>query len=457
MPTMSEELVRFTRDLQVKYVPEEVREAGKLHLLDALGIGIGSARADFAGGIIKTVRKQGGVGGSSSIFCTEGKFSPAWAALANGTLIHGYDYDDTHTDSITHVSACIVPTTLAAGEAEAASGEECLAAALIGWETMIRIGMAAPGRFHDRGFHATGVCGAFAATLVAGRLMKLSGEQLVNALGIAGSFASGIFEYLENGSWVKRVHPGWAAHSGIVAATMAKHGYTGPRTVFEGRFGFFRTHLGDDGWDTGEVTRTLGQTWETPNISFKPYPCCHYTHAFIDAALMLKEKYNLNCEEITNITCKIAPGQIPIVCAPEEMKLNPKTDYDAKFSLQFCVASALAEGKINILTFQDENIRNNKVLELAQKVTFEEDLSSSFPKYFSGKVNITLLDGKELNQDLPYNRGSRAWLLTREEIVQKFSDNASLVLSREQSENILKAVEKIERLDDIGELTRLLI
>jgi len=225
MATCAEVLSEFTHDLRPGAIPREVRENVSLRVLDILGIALASTAQDFAPAVLGVVEAWGS--GECTVIGTKLRAAPPMAILANGSLAHGLDYDDTHTVAICHASAVVVPTALALGESLGLDGAAVLAAMVAGYETMTRIGMAAPGEFHARGWHATAVCGTFAAALAAGKCLGLSRAQLTAALGIAGSLASGVLEHLEDGSWVKRLHPGWAGHSGALAAGLARGGGAG--------------------------------------------------------------------------------------------------------------------------------------------------------------------------------------------------------------------------------------
>lgn len=240
--TLAERLASFAAGLTFDAVPAAVVESVRLRVLDVLGIALAASREGWAPSVLATVEAATGRGDSTVIGSKLTTAAP-FAILANGTLAHGLDFDDTHARSITHASAVIVPTVLALGEAHGLDGRRVVTAAVAGYEAIARLGMAAPGAFHARGWHATGVCGTLAAALVAGRCLGLDAGRLVAALGVAGSFASGLLEFLEDGSWVKRLHPGWAGHAGAMAAALARGGFTGPATVLEGRFGLYRSFV----------------------------------------------------------------------------------------------------------------------------------------------------------------------------------------------------------------------
>jgi 2-methylcitrate dehydratase PrpD len=323
-----------------------------------------------------------------------------------------------------------------------------------GYESIARLGMAASGAFHARGWHATAVCGAFAAALVAGRLERLDAARLTAALGIAGSFASGVLEHLEDGSWVKRVHPGWAGHAGAVASALARGGFTGPATILDGRFGLYRTFVGAE--PDPAPFASLGRTWETLAIGYKPYPCCHYNHAYIDCALDLRRAHALTPDAIAAVECRVPAGEVPIVCEPRVAKVRPRTAYDAQFSLPYSVASALVDGRVGLDTYAAPRLAEPGRLAMAERVTHAVDPDSPFPRGFPGWVRVHLTDGRVLEARAPDGRGSRARPLPAGAIVEKFRDNAGRAVAPARVDEIERAVLALDTLADVRVHTALL-
>jgi 2-methylcitrate dehydratase PrpD len=447
--TLAERLAAFAAPIEFEDVPAKVVASVRLRALDILGIALAASSSEVAPSVLGAL-KGWSQGGPCSVVGSTLRTAPPLAALANGALAHGLDFDDTHPISITHASAVILPTVLALGEAGAHSGRALVTAAVAGYEAISRVGMAAPGAFHAGGWHATAVCGAFGATVAAGRLEGLDAARLTAALGIAGSFASGVIEHLEDGSWVKRVHPGWAAHSGIVAAGLARGGFTGPASILEGRFGFYRTFLRSDP-DPGPFD-TLGKEWETLRIGFKPYPCCHYNHAYLDCALALRRQHGIEPDSIERIECRVPAGEIPIVCEPREAKLRPRTPYDAQFSLAYSVAAALVDGRVGLDTYAKERITDERVLGLASRVEHVVDPASRFPDGFPGWVRIRLRDGRLYEAREPDGRGGAARPIEPEAIVAKFRDNAGRVLPPARVAAIEQAALSLDELSDVSAL-----
>src|SRR5262245_57009562 len=400
--TLATRLATFAHDLTFARIPPPVAASVSLRTLDVLGIALAASTQEVAPAVRGALAAWDARGDCTVVGDKTTAPTPL-AALANGTLAHGLDFDDTHAASITHASAVVLPAVLAVAESQGVGGRAVITAAVAGYEAVTRLGMAAPGAFHARGWHATSVCGAFAAALAARTILGLDPPRLTAAVGLAGSFASGVQEFLADGSWSKRAHAGWAAQAGVVAATLARGGFTGPASIFEGRFGLYRTFLGQ----TPDLASfdTLGTTWETLAVGFKPYPCCHYLHAFLDCALTLRAAHGLTADAIEGVECLVPAGEVPIVCEPTTAKRRPRTPYDAQFSLPFSVAAALVDGVIGLDTFAPERLDDARVLALAARVAHRVDPGSRFPDGFPGWVRIRLTGGRALEAREPDGRG----------------------------------------------------
>jgi len=450
MKSATQNLAEFAVNLQWDDIPKEVRENAKLRVLDIVGLCLGSIPLDYFRIVLKMARAMGGSPDSTVI--GEGiKFPPAQAALVNGTAAHGLDFDDTHTRAIVHASSCIVPAALAVAEANHKSGKDFITAAVAGYETIVRLGAAAPGAFHAKGFHATSIAGTFATALVAGKLLDFRSEQIVDAMGISGSQASGLMEFLEDGSWVKRIHAGWAAHSGIIAAELARYGMSGPKTILEGQFGLYRSYVDEEAFDAGVLSEGLSTRWETPEICFKPYPACHLMHACLDGVAFLKREHQISFEDVKEILCRVPKEIVPIVCEPETVKLAPRSDYEGKFSLHFSAAALLVTGKVNVDTYEPAQIHNDQILQTAKRVKYEIASNTTYPKFFPGEVIITLVDGTRFHHKVEVNRGMPGNPMTRSEITAKFRENAGRVLPENRIEAIIKAVDELDHITDVGD------
>ena len=350
-----------------------------------------------------------------------------------------------------------VPTALTLGEKLGLSGENAIVTIAGGNEIGCRLGVVAPGAMHKVGYHATGVIGTMSATYVASRVLELTPEQTRNAVGIAGSQAAGIMECWSDGTWSKFLHPGFAAHNGMLAANLAKCAFTGPATVFEGRFGLYHSHIQDKDaqFDFARMTGQLGKKWESRDISFKPYPTAHFIHSFLDAALYLVKHAGLKASDVKSIMCPIAPHMIPIVCEPVHEKIKPATDWHGRISLQYSVAEAVYLGRLTGRSYAPESLANKEILALAAKVGYRLDTEAPGRDQFKGWVIVETNDGRRLERVEMYNRGSAELPMSADDIKDKFRDNASFMLKPDRIEAVVKRVDELERMTNAGELVAL--
>lgn len=435
----AEKMARWSSGLELGEVPPEVVAAAKLHLLDAVGTGLAGLALDQLPAVRAVAAELGGEPEATALGL-ERRVGPGAAALCNGSLMHALDFDDTHELALVHSSAVVAATVLALGEALGSGGADAIAAAVGGYEIGSRIGLANPGAMHVRGFHPTSVCGVFAAAAAAARLRGLSPEQTTNALGIAGSQASGLMEFLADGSQTKPLHAGWAAHAGIVAAALAAHGATGPASVLEGRFGLLASHLGAGEFDESGLAGELGTRWETTRIAFKAYPSCHCSHAVLDAVREL----GLGPDDAGELVA-LVPGEVSVglVLEPAERKRRPATPYDAKFSLPYCIAALLVRGELGVDSFTPEAIADERILELAAGIAYEV-VEFEGGNDISGGVRARV-GGRELEARVLSPRGGPANPLSEEELREKFRRNASLALPADEAERLLDVLAALER------------
>jgi 2-methylcitrate dehydratase PrpD len=405
--------------------------------------------------VINVARRLGG-DAKSTLVGTSNRVAAANAVIANGTLAHGLDYDDTLEEAIVHTGCCSGITALAVGEEVGASGAAVLEAAIAGTEVLCKVGLVAPGKFHARGFHPTAICSTFGAAAAAGKLYGLNLEQWVDALGLCGSQSSGIIEYLTDGTWTKRMHPGWSAHGGVIATMLAKEGFRGPAQVFEGTHGFFSVFGGKNGYRYDKILE-LGKEWEIPRLTFKSYPCGSISHPYMDCALKIKQKYSPVPEQIAEIICRSAEGPVPRLWEPLADKQKPSSSYGAKFSLPYSIAVMLIRGRAGLEEFSEAAIRDPKLLTLAAKVRYELDPTIDYPRHFSGHVRVRMKDGKVLEENQPYPRGGLEDPLPPAEIEAKFRANARLALPMDKIDEIVKLIDRLEEIPSIGILTEKLI
>lgn len=440
---VSETLARYAAGFDGARIPERVRERARLLMLDSIGIALASHGYDFSRRALAAIAELDG-GGDSVVIGSPLRLDPRNAALANGVLVHGLDYDDTHARGVIHATASVLPTVLALAVRDNRSGADMVAAYVLGMEAATRLGAVAKGGFHQVGFHPTGLIGAFGCTLAAGWLLGLDAAQMVDAQGIALSVAAGSLEFLNDGAWNKRMHPGWAANAGITSATFGKHGYTGTRLAYEGRFGLYASHLGATGYDLELATAGLGELWEVERVSVKPLPACHFTHASVDAAARLHAQ-GVRADQVRRVTVLVPAEVVKTVCEPEAAKRKPANSYEAQFSIPYLVGTALCRGRLTLDDLEEAALRDPAVLALAAVTDYRHDPASGFPRHYSGEVIVELNDGRTLREREAVNRGAEDRPLTAGDIRAKFRDNARRQVAEARAESIERCVLGLEQ------------
>jgi 2-methylcitrate dehydratase PrpD len=429
MPYISETLAQFVHALRYEDIPATVRERAKDLMLDAIGIAFASTKFEFADKALAGLRFFGD--GQRAVIGMRARLTLRDAAVMNGVLIHGLDYDDTHLEGVVHASASCFSCALGMAAELNASGRNLITAYIAGLEAIARIGMVAKGGLHLNGLHPTGTIAAFASALIAGKLMGLDAEQLVMAQGNAlSTSASSSRQYSREGAWTKRLHPGWGAAAGITAAAMARGGFVGPRQVYEGEYSLYRTHTGTryDECDLSLATQGLGVVWESARVAIKPIPACHLVHACSDAAVTLTGANAINNADVKSIRALVPAQAVPIVCEPAAQRRRPVSSYAAQFSIYHAVAASLLRRKFGLAEMEPEVYNDPEILALGDKVTYEIDPESEYPKYFSGEVVITMNDGRELRHREHINRGAADRPIMREDVVTKYFDNAGMAI-----------------------------
>lgn len=418
-------------------VPELVRERAALHILDCVGLSFASLRDEFA-----TVAAQATAGeGPSAVIGMSQRLPINDAALMNGILVHGLDYDDTHPPGVIHASASALPTAMAIAERDRLSGADLLLGYLIAVEVSARVGAGARSGFHARGFHPTGLVGAFGSAVAAARLSGLDQAGIAAAQGIVGSLAAGSLQFLDTGAWTKRMHPGWAASTALTSTRFAAAGWEAPPDVYEGRFGLYASHVPEGHEiDPEAAARGLGEEWELLRVAIKPFPACHFTHAFADATIALVTENDLTGDDIAEVICLVPEEIIPVVCEPAEVKLTPRSDYDAKFSLPFVVGASATKRRFSLADLLPDALVDSDNLAVASRVRYEVDTNSTFPKHFCGEVVMRTTDGRELRHRESVNRGADERPLTKSDIEEKFLDNVELVTTRAVAQRVLESV-----------------
>ncbi|MES1927583.1 MmgE/PrpD family protein [Salinisphaera sp. T31B1] len=444
---ISQQMAEFAQNLKLENVPAGVVERAKYLMLDAIGIGYASGRHAFADKAIASLADLGP--GEHRLIGQAATGSLRDAMLVNGVLVHGLDFDDTHTAGVIHATASALPCVLGLGEKCGSSTRDMLEAYVLAMEVSTRLGSVARGAFHAAGFHPTGVIGLFGCTLAAGRLLGLSVEAMQMAQGIALSMASGSLEFLEDGAWTKRLHPGWAAGAATTAAILAKNGFVGPKAAYEGRYGLFNIYLGGerDKAELGLATDGLGAEWEIEGVAVKPLPACHFTHAAADAAAIIHREHAPDIDAIERVQVKVPAGVVNVVCEPVANKQHPQNSYDAQFSIPYTVASGLITGDFQLRDLEDDALADSARLALAERVEYEIDPDADFPRFYSGEVIVHMADGSTLTHREEINRGNRERPLTNDEITAKYRKNMAEVTDSATADAVLADVIAMDQTD----------
>ena len=454
--SISSEVAEWATRITVDDLPADVVRATKARVLDVIGLSLAGAETPF-GRSVRDAAIAMSSAGPCRVLGTGDSLNVTMAAFANGAFSQALEYDDTHNESIVHMSSPAVAAALALADAGKVAGRDLITAVAIGNEISCRAGSVAPGQFHRRGFHPSGLFATFGVTYLAARLLGLDAEATARAAGICGSFASGILECWVDGTQTKFLHPGWSAQSGLVSAFLARAGTTGPAEVFEGRWGLFATHLQDAETPANfeRLTSGLGTHWDSRNSSFKPFPAAHVLHPYISAILRLREAHGLTAADIEHIDCPVAAFIVPIVCEPLDEKLAPTSDSHGRISLQYSVAEAFVRGSLGRHAYSEASLHDPVILALARRVRYHVDATFPGPGRFKGAATVTLTDGRVLTEVEEYNRGSVENPMTDAELRAKFDENAEGLLSPTARERVAEAVAALDDMLDARALVDL--
>ena len=388
-------LARFVAGLNFEDVPRDIIERTQFLIMDHVGIALRARyAADLNEAITSALTVLGFTGGVASVIGDPQNYAPPAAAFYNGNLAHSLDFDDTHARGSIHPSAPILPAAFAAAQMTGADGHTLIAGIIAGYETQIRISMAlGPSEHYQQGFHPTATCGVFGAAAAAGRILALSTDQIESAFGLCGSQAAGSMQFLADGSWNKPFHTGYAAMSGLIAATLAQQGFTGAKNALEGERGGFLNAYAPHPNPT-KVISELGQRFETMEIGVKPYPSCRYGHAAIDALIGLRTAHKLNYQEIESVQIGLPRTGWNIVGDPESDKQNPTNYVEGQFSMPFVAAVSLRDGQ---MTWDDyaRHLKDSDTLALCRKIrtVVDDRAEAEFPANMSGVVEVVTTSG----------------------------------------------------------------
>ena len=419
--SISEQLAQRISAVGIGELPTAVREMCERLLIDVTGLCVAARTSDYVRAALAAWPEPGAATAIGHVQ----PLSAAGAAFVNGTAAHGEDFDDTFEGGPVHAGAVIVPAMLAAAEQEGLDGSALLRGVAVGVEAICRLSTVVPKAVHRAGFHPTAVFGAMGATAGVGAALRLDAKQLCDALGVAGSMAGGIIEYLADGSWTKRMHPGWAAQSGLRAALLGRAGFSGPRTVFEGAHGLFHgfAHTREGNW--AALLDGFGERWVAETLAFKPYPCGTMVQPYIDCARRLAAR-GIGPEDIAEMVCEVGEGTVHRLWEPLAEKRRPPNGYAAKFSTPYCIAYAVLHRDLGLEAFTDTAVAEQGVRDLAARVEYVVDPANPYPAAFTGHIRATLRDGRVIEERQSHMRGGANEPLSRAELEAKLAANARL-------------------------------
>lgn len=480
-------LAEFIHNLTWEALPEQVRKTVPLRVLDLVSVAAGAVHDPlveqaqkslawlYGGGALwnaqvseseekgKSGGEKGADTGTARIWGSAGFYPPVLAAMVNAMLAHTLELDDVHTASKTHGSASLIPAAWACAQALGRSGKEFLLAVVCGYETVNRVGMAFGVSSHrNRGWHATATCGVFGCAAACAKLLNLDVDQIVSALGMAGTQSSGVWAFLGDGCNCKILHTARAAADGMEAAFLAKCKMTGPEHIFDAKDGGLLTAMSDGG-DITKISEGLGRVYEILNMDMKPYPCCRSAHCAIDAALELrkdilgrtKEKQNL-LEELSEAIEAIEIETYLVgykQCAVSDGCRNPNTTLDAKFSTPYSTAVALLFGTVSMKEFEPDIVKNQAVQTLLHKVTVtpSERFTSCYPKHWGCFMRVTMKDETRYETEVQDPSGSVARPLTREQAIAKAGGFLAKICS-DKTENKIYEILNLEEMERLPEI-----
>jgi len=443
--TPSEMLADHYTRIAASELPPKLIADAKTLVLDYLGVGIAGSQTD-SGAIAARFATETGGKAEAALIGHPGRVPAVHAAFANAISAHSIELDDVDVLALFHFSPPVVSAALAVAEREAASGADFIAAVALGCEMMARASAATNPSLRDRGYHTTPACGVFGAAIAAARLLKLDRDQLVSALGLAGAQASGLME-MYGPSMQKRFNPGPAARNGITAALMAKLGFTGAATIFDGERGFCRAFT--DAFDLAELTKGLGREFPV-YMEYKPYSCARPIHNAIDCALDIRKRLKEPIANVHAITMRRHPAW-----AHYHLNTRPKTYHEAQVSLPYSVAVALIEGNALLPQYQDDKLDDPEILRLAQMVKVVPD--AGLPRGVSCLMILRTTGGAEFKSQVDHPRGSIANPMSPDDMSNKVHMLGDGVIGRKSVDALIDRANNVEALAGIGEIMGLVV
>ena len=445
-------LSEFITQLTYAQISDKALEKTKRCFLDSLGCAFSCCTTEWGRIVNEFVQTQKGVQ-EASLWTTNFVGPAANVVLGNGTMIHSFDFDDLHMTKI-HPSAVVIPASLAIGEKEHIDGKTLMNAIVAGYETMIHISRGLnPNASRLKGWHLTGTCGTFAAAAAVGSIWQLDTETMASALGMAGTQSAGLWAFTADGSFSKRFHPGRAAQSGIIGASLARRGYRGPTKILEAEDGGFLKATSYD-FDLSKVIDGLGQKFDTEAMVIKPYPACGSLHSSIEAVLVLRRENEINVEEINEINVYNSEG-VNVQCG---FDYRPMGVLQAQLRMKYCVARALLDGMLTMAQFAEDKLSDPTAINLAGRVNFvlDDEINRIYPREFPSIVEIAMRNGKKHKVRINVLKGSVKDPMSWQEIQEKFKAPALRVIGEKKAGAIIELIEDLENIKDVTEIACLL-
>ena len=453
--TPTQQLATFCAGLQWPAIPSDARERTKELVLDHVGVAIRGSATESARAVRRYVARTSPSGRSSQLG-VDARAAASWAALANGVAAHSIEMDDVTTESSLHPGVAVIPAAIALAEERGVGATAFLEAVVAGYEVTMRVGNALGGaNAYGRGFHPTGVAGAFGAAAAASRVLGLDAEGITRAMGIAGTMASGSLEYLADGSWTKRLNAGWAAHAGVVAAELAVEGFTGPASAIEGTHGALRSFT--DNANPERLLADLGSPLQVMRVSIKPYGCCRYNHGIIDAVLQLRSEHGLTPDAVASMTLHILTAGAALVAEPIERKRDPRNVVDAQFSAPYAAAVALVRGTAGLREFDTASIADPAVRSLMTRIDCvrDPDLDARYPQIWPAAVTVRLRDGRTLQARITHALGEPENPVSRAALVDRFVELTSHALDEPAARARAESVLSLDDARDLADAFRM--
>jgi 2-methylcitrate dehydratase PrpD len=448
----TQKLARFAVNLSPRQIPPEVFERAKDCVMDTVAVALYGSTKPWSQSVVELIRESGGKG-RSTVLGQHWKAQAAQATLANGVMAHAFELDNVRQPGAgVHPGATAFLPALAIAEERKSNGKALLTAFVAGCEVMSRIGVAAGNSLETRGFHAPGLTGTFGAAVTAGRLLGLNQRQMINALGIAGSYSGGLLEFshCQEGAMVKRLHLGKAAEGGVTAALLAARGFAGPESVLEGKFGFCRTF--SDSPNLPRLTYRLGEEFETLNICIKRCACHINAHAPIEALHSLREEISFNPEDVQQV---VVAGIEKLVT--HHAIYQPRDLMMAQYSIPFCIALSLYFDPTDPECFDEQKLKDKRVFAMMRRVRLQVDSEIEQKRWDrAARVTVHLKNRKRHSRLVVHFKGTPQNPLSRTEVEDKARKLTRSILSRLQTGRLLDVIGNLEKLPDVSSVGNLL-